>query len=371
MRREPFKIGFIGGGISSAIGYSHFAASRMDGRFALVAGCFSSRDEVNRGSAELYRVSGDRLYRGWEEMLERERANLDAVAVLLPTPGHFGAVSAALMSGHQVICDKPLCMNMREATGLKDICSSGRHFLAVTYNYTGYPMVRELRGMIAAGRLGEIKNFVAEMPQESCIRQGVKPQPWRLDEKSPSLVSLDLLTHLHHMIGYLLGERALKVSACQNSFGNFPGVIDDVKCLAEYSGGVNGSYWVSKSALGYRNGMSVRIYGSLGSAEWVQENPERVSLASPDGTKKTLDRGQRLGIANGARYNRFKAGHPAGYLEGFANLYADIADSLDLFKSDAGGGECEFATAEDEAERMRFIESVARSAAEGKWVDVN
>ncbi|MDR1917350.1 MAG: Gfo/Idh/MocA family oxidoreductase [Synergistaceae bacterium] len=370
MRREPFKIGFLGGGISSAIGYSHFAASRMDGRFVLEAGCFSRRGDINRDSAELYGVDGDRAYRSWGEMLERERERLDAVVVLLPTPSHFDAVSGALQSGVQVICDKSLCMNLDESVRLRDICGSGRHFLAVTYNYAGYPMIRELRGMIQRGELGEIRSFVAEMPQESYVRGGASPQKWRLDEKSPSLISLDLLTHLHHMIGYLLGERALSVSARQDSFGNFPGVVDDIKCLVTYSGGVSGSYWASKSAMGYRNGMRVRVYGSRGSAEWVQENPEQLEVAFPDGRKNSLDRGQKLKTANEARYNRFKAGHPAGYLEGFANLYSDIADSLDLFLSGATPRGCEFATVEDEVERMRFIEAVAISSSRGKWVDV-
>jgi predicted dehydrogenase len=343
----------------------------MDGRFSLEAGCFSSRDGVNSDSAALYRVSGDRVYRNWSDMLERERGRLDAVAVLLPTPEHFGAVSAALECGHRVICDKSLCMNLGEAIKLRDICSSGRHFLAVTYNYTGYPMIRELRGMIAGGALGKVKSFVAEMPQESYLRYGASPQRWRLDEKSPSLISLDLLTHLHHMIGYLLGERALNVSARQNSFGNFPGVADDIKCLAEYSDGVSGSYWVSKSALGYRNGMRVRVYGTLGSAEWTQENPERINFASPDGARNSLDRGQALSVANKARYNRFKAGHPAGYLEGFANLYSDIADSLDLFLSGAEYASREFGSVDEEVERMKFIEAVARSSLAGECAGIS
>jgi predicted dehydrogenase len=370
MSIKKLKLGFIGGSVASAIGYTHFLASRLDGFFEVTSGCFSSREDINHESAKVYGIADDRVYDSWSDMLLAERGVIDAVVILLPIPGHHRAIISALENGIPVICEKPLVMNLNQALDVKSACESGKNFLTITYNYTGYPMIRELRQIISNGGLGRICHFQAEMPQESYMKEGASPQQWRLNKTSPSLISLDLMSHLHHMIDYLLGCSVKSMSASVNSFSRFSGVIDDINCSALYTNGVAGQYWVSKSSLGNRNGMKVRIFGSKGSAQWVQEHPEYLELAYSDGRKEILDRGCKTQIAGLPRYVRFKPGHPAGYIEAFANLYVDIAESLRLYISDKPTNNCELTTIEQEIDRMRFLEVIDISAKERKWIDI-
>ena len=164
------------------------------------------------------------------------------------------------------------------------------------------------------------------MPQEGFSRldaQGNKPQPqtWRLSDGKVSTISLDLGVHLHHIIDYLTGEYPLQVVADAASYGWFDDVIDNVSCMLRYSGGLHCQMWYSKSALGQRNGLKVRVYGDKGSAEWLQIQPEELLISTVDGRREILDRASSVDVANLDRYNRFKAGHPAGFIEAFANIY--------------------------------------------------
>ena len=369
--RRPLKIGFVGGGISSAIGYAHAAACGMDRLFVIESGSFSRNEETNFDSAEIYNVGKENVYSAWSDMLAQKGNGLDAIAVLLPIPDHFSLVKAALESKIPVICEKPLVTSSQQARILRDTCEDNGGFLAITYNYTGYPMVRELRQIIRDGKLGKILHFQAEMPQESYVRDSTAPQNWRLQENSPSFLTLDLLTHLHHMIEYLLGERPTAVAAAENSFGRFDGIADDCRCVAEYSNSISGSFWVSKSALGFRNGMRISIFGSAGSAVWVQEAPEQITLSFSDGNVQKLDRGSALKEANLPQYTRFKAGHPSGYIEAFANLYRDIWDALHSHLTGNKAQSGEIATLSDEIGRMRFLEAVSASSKSRKWEMIN
>jgi predicted dehydrogenase len=375
MMNKTLKLGFIGGSTASAVGYTHFAACRMDGRWDLQAGCFSKREEQNRKSAQTYGVDGGRVYATWEEMLGKEKGSLDAVSVILPTPQHFETVSKCLAAGMPVICEKSLATDYGEAKAISEICAENKGFLAVTYNYSGYPMVRELRRMIRDKALGRILHFQVEMPQESFIRvnekgEKVVPQSWRLKDGKVPMMYLDLGSHLHHLIHYLIGERPLEVSALHSGNGWFADIVDNASCLCVYSGGIQGQIWFSKSALGYRNGLRIRIFGSEGSAEWTQGYPEELSFASNDGTKRTIDRGGSVAVAGQQRYSRFKSGHPAGFVEAFANLYCDIADALLMYQETGAWTSDEVFGAELECEGLQFLEAMAASAVSKKWEKV-
>lgn len=307
----------------------------MDRRWKVEAGCFSRRAEENRATAEAYGVAVDHVHTNWREMLEKEEGHLDALAVLTPTPTHAEIVMECMKAGYPVICEKSLAASIDEARAI--IESRDRHnaFLAITYNYSGYPMVRELRSLIHKGFLGKIIHFQAEMPQEGFIRvdsAGNKPAPqsWRLKDGPLPTIYLDLGVHLHHLLHYLTAQYPLEVIADQQSYGWFD-VIDNVTCLCRYSGDIQGQIWFSKSALGHRNGLRIRIYGTEAAAEWYQLNPEEIVLSRADGSRQILDRAANVDIAKLQRYNRFKAGHPAGFVEAFANLYRDIADSLNSY----------------------------------------
>ena len=175
------------------------------------------------------------------------------------------------------------------------------------------------------------------MPQEGFIRvdaQGNKPVPqsWRLSDGDIPTLHLDLAVHLHQIVHYLTGQKPEAVVSDQNHYGWFSGVVDNASCLCRYTGDIQGQFWFSKSALGHRNGLRIRIYGDHGSAEWYQANPEELVLSYMDGRREILDRAAAVEISNQRRYNRFKAGHPAGFVEAFANLYSDIADGLRQYK---------------------------------------
>ena len=318
-----FRLAFVGGGLNSAVGQAHYVASRMDGRFELVGGCFSRDKEINQATGEKYSCQActfdDILYSG----------NVDAVAVLTPTPTHRSIVGALLERGFDVICEKSLTATVAEANELLDIENDSEGDIFVTFNYTGYPMVRELRHMVQCGALGEIISVQAEMPQEGYLREGAKPQDWRLIDGEIPAVHLDLGTHLYHMIGFITGDHAVKVMGTCRNASKF-GVVDDVHSIAEFSSGFIVSMWFGKTALGYRNGLRIRINGTMGAAEWVQSNPEELQIATHKGQRWTLDRSSpECVVACQPRYQRFKAGHPAGFIEAYANLYDDFADAIE------------------------------------------
>ncbi|OQY44548.1 MAG: oxidoreductase [Candidatus Parabeggiatoa sp. nov. 2] len=336
---KPLSIGFIGGAIESAIGYTHFISCRIDNRWSVDAGCFSIDVHINQETGQFYGVNPDRVYNTWQKMLANEKHRLDAILILTPTPSHYEMVVACLSEGMPVICEKALALNSVEAKEILDIQKANQGFLVVTYNYSGYPMVRELRQKIRSGILGEIRHFQAEMPQEGFIRTDANsnkllPQSWRLsDTKEIPTIYLDLAVHLHQLIDYLIDKKPIEVIGHQASHGWFD-VIDNVVCLARYNNNVQGQFWFSKSALGHRNGLKLRLYGTKASAEWYQANPEELLLSYSDGRREILDRASSyVDIAHELRYNRFKSGHPAGFLEAFANLYTDIAECLRQYKA--------------------------------------
>lgn len=371
MSMSPYSLGFIGGALDSAVGYAHFAACMMDNRWSLESGCFSLNQQMNADSAGTYGVSADRTYGTWQEMLVREKGRLDAVSILTPTPQHCEIAIGCLRAGFPVICEKDLAVNCGEAQQIRQARDAAKGFLVVTYNYSGYPMVRELRNMVRKGMLGKILHFQAEMPQEGFQRvdaQGNKPAPqaWRLKDGQVPTIHLDLGSHLHQLIHYLTGLKPLEVISDQASHGWFD-VIDNVTCLCRYTENVQGQIWFSKCALGHRNGLRLRIYGSEASAEWFQANPEELVLSFQDGRRQVLDRAATVDVANMRRYNRFKAGHPAGFIEAFANLYTDIADCVSQYKATGRWPSEEVFGVELAAEGLEMLEAMEKSVGSRKW----
>jgi predicted dehydrogenase len=371
----PLKIAFIGGAVNSAVGYAHFASCSMDRQWQIVAGCFSTHREANHDSARAYGVHPERMYASWQALVDAERGRIDAVAILTPIPAHFDMVAGCMRAGIPVICEKALAADSTQAEALLALREQLGAYLAVTYNYTGYPMLRELASRIRQGRLGKILHFQAEMPQEGFVRLDAKgnkptPQAWRLHDGAVPTLHLDLGTHLHQIMHYLTGERPQELVADQNSFGWFGDIVDNASCLCRYSGGVQGQFWFSKSALGHRNGLRIRIYGELGSAEWYQLSPEELLLSHQDGRREILDRAGDLAEDTPARYNRFKPGHPAGFIEAFANLYRDLADSLRHYQRHGTWLPGEVFSAELALEGMRFLETMVQSAHSKSWQTV-
>lgn len=373
MSGSPLRLAFIGGAINSAVGYAHFVSSHMDGRFVLHAGAFSRNPDVNQASGRAYGIDASRVFDDWRKVVDLAPGAVDAVVVLTPTPSHFDIVKTLLAAGLPVICEKALAATHDECHELTMRAQQFEGFLGITFNYSGYAMVRELRNIIARGELGEIHFIQAEMPQEGFLKVRksgdlVRPQDWRLRDGAVPTISLDLGVHLHHLVGFLTGGRSPKcVYATSSSHGHFKDVIDNVNALVSYDG-LSASYWFSKSAIGYRNGLSIRVFGSRGSARWVQAEPERLELAGPTGALTTIDMGSPdLAEASLPRYNRFKPGHPTGFIEAFANLYVDLADTIAARKSGRRDYVNSFVFGPDHAaEGLALLEAIAISSRTGQ-----
>ena len=375
MQQEPFKIAFIGGGVNSAIGEVHKAASQMDGHFQLVAGAFSTHADVNAETGRIWGVAQDRIYANYKDLLANEIGRLDAVVVLAPTDFHKDIIIDALHAGFAVISEKSLATSVAEGEEIAKAVAETKGFFCTTYNYTGYPMIRELKQFIADGKLGKIQQVQVEMPQEGFMRLGAageppKPQAWRLHDTVIPKISLDLGSHLHNMVYFLTGEKPTRIVADQATFGLFPQIVDNVGALVQYTNNVRSQVWFSKTALGNRNGLRIRVYGSEGSAEWFQLEPETLKTCDLKGSVSLRDRTGDVKIANQPRYNRFKAGHPAGFIEAFANYYQDIADCLTQFRTTGSFVSPYVCDINTSLEGLTMMEAAAKSAQSGKWENI-
>lgn len=370
------RLGFVGGGCNSAVGRAHLVSSQMDAKFRVVAGAFSRHSDVVTQTCDLWGVEPSRGYINAHEFLEKERGHIDAVAILTPTPNHTEYILAALEKSLPVICEKSMCSTVSDAKKIRDAIDKHKGFLRVTYTYSGYPMVREARRRITSGELGRIIRVQTEMPQEGFIKRNteggfITPQPWRRKDEVIPTISLDLGSHIHHLVGFLTDASPVKVVATQSSRGCLPGVIDDVACLVRYSGDFDCSMWFSKVALGNRNGLMFTVYCEKGSIEWRQWDPETLRIADSFGNVRTVDRGSPDSNSQLDQvYGRFKVGHPVGFVEAFGNIYFDFYSDLVQKQLDETRLLYRFYSADFADEGLKFLEALSLSAISNRWVDI-
>ncbi|HIQ28337.1 MAG TPA: Gfo/Idh/MocA family oxidoreductase [Sulfurovum sp.] len=372
---KTLKLGFIGGSINSAIGSTHKIASQMDNKFTVVCGCFSTHEDSNRETAEKWNI--EKIYSNHIKLLENEKNNLDAIVILTPTDIHSNIIMDVLEYDIPIICEKTLTNSLNDALKIKKLLMKNHGFLVTTYNYTGYPMIRELEHMIKQDVLGKIIQIHIEMPQESFMRLDKnanisKPQNWRLKDNEISTLSLDLGTHLSNMITFLIKEHPLEVIAIQNSFGHHK-VVDNLMCMIKYSNNIDCQMWYSKSALGHKNGLKVEVYGTKGSASWYQMNPEFLEFNDNIGRNIMIDRSSKdIAIADQNRYNRFKSGHPAGFIEAFANHYDDIYEGLIAFKQNKSDYLNNYIFGiDDSISELSLMTAIERSIVTKQWEKIN
>jgi len=370
------RVGFIGGGLDSAIGRAHFGAINIDRKYSLDAGVFSIDKKVNSESAHFYGVDSSRVYDDISAFISGEKGRLDAAILLSPTPLHYEHINALFDAGIPVISEKALCTNSQDAHRLAERVDQEKNFLSVTFTYTGYPIVREIREMVAKGLLGEVISIHVEMAQESFIREsatGAKPTPqaWRqLDYEIPS-VTLDLGSHVVNLLEFISGDQVAKVSALANHAGEVSALIDNVSAIGEMGRGTPISLLWNKVTLGKRNGLALSINGSKGALSWNQEEPELLRFAGQDGALSIIDRSHSMiTLASESRYQRFKVGHPAGYIEAFANLYLDIADDLTRYKAGEKLDNPFTHSGANSADGLRVLEAIHQSASRKAWVEI-
>ncbi len=365
----------VGGGTGSFIGAVHRIAARLDDRYALVAGAFSSDPERSRASAHALHVSPDRAYGGYEEMAAREAARddrIDVVSVVTPNDSHVAICRAFLERGIPVICDKPLATSLSDARDLREaVRASGLPFV-LTHNYGGYPMVREARALVAGGALGTVRVVQVEYAQDwlatDLEASGQKQAAWRTDpsRSGPAGSVGDIGTHAHHLAGYVTGLRVDSLLADLSSFVPGRRLDDDARVLLRFEGGARGALWCSQVAVGHENGLRLRVYGDGGGLDWSQEHPNQLRVTRLGEAPRLLHRGLNGLSESAARATRVPAGHPEGYLEGFAQIYADAADLLQGHGAADG-----LPGIEDGVAGVAFIEAVVASGrAGGVWTPV-
>ena len=331
MSKKRFKIGFLGGGLNSTIGYIHKLASQLDSRWILEAGFFSRNKEINLKTSKLYGVSLDRTYNNFSDFIKNEKGRIDAVAVLVPTPERYKYIIQLLNNNIPIISEKPIVSEFSHCLNLKKKINN-TSFLRVTYNYAGYTLIKELKSLIEKNFFGKIKQIHFEMPQDSFLKKTskkIRPKKWRLKEYYIPNISHDLGSHLLSLTSYLINEFPSEVMCNYFESSNYKNLIDNGYLWFNFKSGIKGSFWISKSVPGIRNGLRLRIFGEKKSSEWLQTKPEELIIYNDSGSIEKIDNLTFKLESHKKKYNRYKVGHPAGFLEAFANLYYDFADQLD------------------------------------------
>jgi predicted dehydrogenase len=327
----------VGGGRGAFIGGVHRMAARLDDRWELVAGALSRDGENARASAADLHIASERAYTDFREMARAEAARpdgIDAVAIVTPNASHHAIARAFLDAGCHVICDKPLTTGVAEAEDLvAAVRQSGRLF-ALTHNYTGYPMVRQARAMVAAGELGAIRVVQVEYPQDWLSTRledsGQKQAAWRVDpaQAGPAGSLGDLGTHAHNLAEFITGLEVEQLSADLSSFVAGRTLDDNAHLMLRFTGGARGMLWSSQVCPGNENALRIRIYGERAGLEWSQEQPNQLRHTPLGQAPRILARGVGALHPAATHATRIPSGHPEGYLEAFAQLYADTAEQI-------------------------------------------
>lgn len=378
MLGRRLRLAVIGGGPGSFIGAMHRTAARLDDRYELVAAALSSNPEMGREAGAALGVA--RPYGSGAELLSAEAARqdgADVVAIMTPNDSHHRFVMGSLDAGFDVIVDKPLTNTLSEAREVAAKVGATGLILCLTHNYTGYPLVRQARAMVADGQLGEIRLVQVEYVQGGKAAESDPPAdalPWRYDpvRGGPSLVLGDIGSHAHNLVRFVTGLEVAEVAA---EVGHVvPGrLVDDFAgALLRFGNGARGSLWVTQAAAGVENCLRIRVSGTLGTVEWEQEAPTRL-VFRPLGAPAQIRTPNGPGtLPLAARASRIVRGHPEGFHEGFANLYADAAEAIAARRA---GRRCDplalhFPNARDGVLGVRFVDAaIASSRAGGAWTD--
>jgi predicted dehydrogenase len=377
MTTPRIRYAMVGGGRGAFIGAVHRIAARLDDRFELVAGALSSNPENAKASAADLHIAEDRAYTSYEEMIRAEKARPDGIqAVVIVTPNHmhFPVAKACLEAGIDVICDKPVTRTLEEALELEQIVKNSGCFFALTHNYSAYPLVRYARELVEQGKLGKIRVVQVEYPQEwltEAAGDDNKQASWRTDPARSGAAGClgDIGTHAFQLARFIIQQKLSAVSADLTSFVDGRLVDDNVHAMLRFDGGAKGMLWSSQVAPGCENGLRIRVYGDKAGIEWAQENPNELWFCELNKPRQRITRRGDIGSDIAARGMRTPGGHPEGYLEGFANLYKDIADILVARQQ----GDSHFLqewvpNIDTGVEGMRFINAVLTSSQQdGVW----
>ena len=384
MRRRKLRFGQIGGGRDSFIGETHRRAATSDGRAELVAGALASTPQKARLSGEDLLLPDARNYGSWTEMLEGELVRpegdrIDFVSIVTPNHAHFEPALAFVENGFHVIVDKPMVVDSAQAGALEDAVAKHDVVFGVTYNYTGYPLVKEARHLVRWGSLGDVQRVVVEYPQSWLLTdidaQGHKQANWRTDPARSGIVGSvgDIGTHCESLMSYITGLDLEAICADLKTFVPGRRLDDDASLLLRFVGGARGILWVSQIAAGEENGLNIRVYGTEGGLCWEQENANQLGVTRAEGPARIYKRGNAYLCPAAQRATHIAAGLNEGFFEAFGNIYLNFTDTIRarLESRPSSDLEPDFPTVHDGACGVRFMEKVVQSSRDAaKWTKI-
>ncbi len=373
------RYGMVGGGQGAFIGAVHRIAARIDDKYEFVAGALSADPAKAKASGEELGLAADRIYSDFNAMAKAEAKRADgieAVSIVTPNHMHFPVAKAFIEADIHVICDKPLSLNLKEALALEKLLAKKPNVIfALTHNYSGYPMIRQAKAMVAAGELGEVRLVQGEYPQDwlttDLEKTGQKQAAWRTDPKRSGAGGCvgDIGTHTYQLATYVSGLTLQELSADLTSFVKGRKLDDNVNAMLRFKGGAKGMIWASQVAPGHENGLKLRVYGTKGGLEWTQADPNYLWFTPFGEPKRLITRGGAGSGPAAGRVTRVPPGHPEGYLEGFANIYTEVARAIEAKRSGKKRDkDVDFPGIEDGVRGMAFVEACVKSSAKnGKW----
>ena len=373
------RLGMVGGGEGAFIGAVHRMAARLDDQYEFVAGALSSTAEKSQRSAAALGLAPERSYDDFASMAKAEAARpdgIEAVAIVTPNHMHGPAALAFLEAGIHVISDKPLTTSLAEALRLQAAAKKSGLVFALTHNYTGYPLIRHARSLVAAGELGEIRVVQVEYPQDwltnSIEGSGHKQAEWRADPARAGAGGAvgDIGTHAYNLADFVVGVPVDQLCAQLTSFVPGRRLDDDVQIMLRYQNGARGLLWASQVAVGNENGLRLRVYGAKAGLEWGQNCANQLLFTPYGESTRIVTRGGPDMNAAGRRATRVPPGHPEGYVEAFATIYTEIAAAIRAAREGRKAPEdVVFPTVDDGVKGLAFIEAAVKSSQAGStWV---
>lgn len=382
---RKIRYGMVGGGRGAFIGAVHRIAAAIDQQIELVCGAFSSDPEKSRASGGDLFLPADRCYGTFEEMIQKEKAlpadrRMDFIAIVTPNHVHFPPAKMALENGFHVLSDKPATFNLEEAKELQALVTKSGLLYGLTHNYTGYPLVKEARDMIKAGKLGKIRKVVVEYPQgwlaTRLEESGQKQASWRTDPTKSGAGGCvgDIGTHAENLAEYITGLKISELAADISTFVEGRALDDDVNVLLRFDNGAKGILHSSQISVGEENNLNIRVYGEKGGIEWHQKEPNTMLVKWLDQPMQVYRTANGYLGANAAAATRTPPAHPEGYLEAFANIYKNFASHiravLDGKTPDAVA--LDYPKIDDGVRGMAFIDAVVSSSkANAAWTKLS
>lgn len=381
---QTLRMGMVGGGRDAFIGAVHRMAARLDadrdGGVAFVAGALASTPEKSRASGRDLGLPDDRNYASWQQMLEAESKRddrIDFVSIVTPNDTHFPIAHAFVQAGFNVVLDKPMVHTTDQAQRLRQAVLHHNVVFAVTYNYSGYPMVKHARDLVRSGDLGDVRKVIVEYNQgwlaTRLEESGQKQADWRTDPARSGLGGCigDIGSHAEQLVSYVTGLEIESLCADLTTFVPGRRLDDDANLLLRFKGGAKGLLFASQVCVGCENDLRIRVFGTKGSLEWRQEEPNFLLVRRLGSPEQVYRRGNDYASSAAKACTRLPSGHPEAFIEAFANVYRNACDAMRAHAGAAGGPKFDYPDVTDGARGVRFIEQAVRSAREGgAWVSL-